>query len=103
MYAPIDTNTIAADPSGSWATQTLTSLNGVGLRFRGMRNATAAFHAYETSPECFFVLLGTVIIDTTEGSVALTPGQFHRVEPGVTHRARVDGTATLLVLDALDA
>ena len=97
--ATLDTQQIKnAHPQG-WHAEKLTSIAGVKLKFRVMRNTTAQFHTHNDSPECFFVISGSVIVDTDQGSVTLNPGQFFRVEPGVSHRSRVEGEATLLVLD----
>ncbi len=68
-----------------------------------MRDIAKDFHVHEQSPECFFVLSGLVHIDTEEGNVSLSPGQFFQVRPGLKHRVRVKGEATLLVFDALAA
>lgn len=99
--APLDTRNLGA--SESWFSEVLASVAGANLRYRVMRDTAKAFHVHEQSPECFFVLSGLVHIDTEDGSVCLSPGQFFQVRPGLRHRARVDGEATLLVFDALAA
>jgi len=96
---PIDTGTIARDHAGSWHAQKLATIEGVNLKFRVMRDTAAGFHVHDDSPECFFVVSGTVVIDTEQGSVTLGAGHFFQVAPGVSHRARVAGEATLLVMD----
>jgi mannose-6-phosphate isomerase-like protein (cupin superfamily) len=99
MPAALDTHTL--DTSAPWFTQVLASVAGAKLRYRVMRNTAAAFHVHEQSPECFFVLSGLLHIDTDEGTVSLSAGQFCEVRAGLRHRARAEGEATLLVLDAL--
>ena len=99
--AAFDTNEIARTHLESWFAQTLASHNGVNLKFRVMRGTAADFHVHPNSPECFFVLSGTVHIDTKSNSVSLSPGHFFEVRAGVKHRSRVDGEATLLVFDGL--
>jgi mannose-6-phosphate isomerase-like protein (cupin superfamily) len=101
MDQSIDTEKIAARTNESWSSFTLTTINDVSLRFRVMQDTEAKFHTHSTSPECFFVVSGQVVIDTEGSSAPLGPGQFFRVEPGTSHRARVVGRATLLVLDHL--
>lgn len=101
MTRPIDTTTIGAQVTDSWFSKTLTTINDVNLRFRVMEDAEASFHVHPSSPECFFVVSGQVTIDTEGACETLGPGQFFRVEPGLSHRARVRGRATLLVLDQL--
>jgi mannose-6-phosphate isomerase-like protein (cupin superfamily) len=100
--AIVDTSEIARAHPESWFAQTLASHKGVNLKFRVMRGTMADFHVHEGCPECFFVLSGTVCIDTESGSVTLGPGQFFEVPAGLRHRSRVDGEATVLVLDALE-
>ena len=99
MNPLIDTTEIAAKATEAWHSETLATVNGVNLRFRVMRDTQAQLHTHEDSPECFFVLTGQITIDTTAGSQTVGPGQFFRVEAGVSHRARVTGQAQLLVLD----
>lgn len=79
----------------------MASHNGVNLKFRVMRGTTADFHVHPNSPECFFVLSGTVNIDIESDSVTLSAGQFFEVPAGKSHRSRVEGEATLLVFDGL--
>lgn len=97
----IDTNEIPLEHPESWFAQTLTSHNGVNLKFRVMRGTTADFHVHTNSPECFFVLSGSIHIDMESGSIGLSPGQFFEVPAGIKHRSRVDGEATVLVFDGL--
>lgn len=99
MPAAFDTNLLGA--AGSWFTQVLASVGGANLRYRVMRDTAAAFHVHEQSSECFFVLSGLLHIDTDDGTVSLSAGQFCEVKAGLRHRARVEGEATLLVFDAL--
>jgi mannose-6-phosphate isomerase-like protein (cupin superfamily) len=101
MDQPIDTEKLAAKADDAWSSSTLTTINDVSLRFRVMQDTEAKFHTHSTSPECFFVVSGQVTIDTENSSATLGPGQFLRVEPGTSHRAKVVGRATLLVLDQL--
>ena len=100
MSSPIDTNAIKNANLGSWHAELLASHNGVNLKYRVMRDTSANFHVHHEWPECFFVISGHVTIDTENASHTLGPGQFFRVEQGVSHRARVEGEATLLVFDA---
>lgn len=99
--AAIDTNEIPKERPEPWFAQTLVSHNGVNLKFRVMRGTTADFHVHPDSPECFFVLTGTVHTDTDSGSIALSAGKFFEVPAGLRHRSRVDGEATVLVFDGL--
>lgn len=97
----LDTNEIKVAHPQPWSAQTLTSIDGVNLRYRVMRDTVASFHVHDDSPECFLVLSGEVVLDTEAGPVTLTPGMFYRVEPGMSHRSRVVGEACLLVMDKM--
>lgn len=103
MNTVIDTNLIRTGRHEAWFAQCLAACNGVSLKFRVMRGTTAEFHVHEQSLECFFVLSGCVHIDTEFGSLTLTPGQFFEVPAGVRHRSRVEGEATILVFDSINA
>jgi mannose-6-phosphate isomerase-like protein (cupin superfamily) len=103
MKPHIDTNLIRAAHSGTWHAETLATIDGVNLKFRVMRNSIAQFHKHEDTPECFFVLSGQIQLDTETGSVTLGPGQFYQVDPGVSHRSKVEGEATVIVFDRIAA
>ena len=103
MKYPVDTQTIKAAHLASWYAEELVEMSGVHLRFRVMRDTSAEFHRHVEGPECFFVLSGTVQLDTEHGSFTLLPGQFFKVDTSVSHRTRVKGEATLLVVDQLES
>ena len=101
MSELIDTRAITSSHNESWYAEELAEMSGVHLRFRVMRDTSAEFHRHVEGPECFFVLSGEVQLDTEHGSVTLQPGQFFKVAKSVSHRTRVRGEATLLVVDQL--
>ena len=103
MSKLIDTQGINASHKESWYAEELAEMSGVHLRFRVMRDTSAEFHRHVEGPECFFVLSGEVQLDTEHGSVTLLPGQFFKVGTSVSHRTRVKGEATLLVVDQLES
>ena len=97
--APIVLQTLGAGSDTNWFSHTLISQAGANLRYRAMRDTSAAFHQH-AGQECFVVLSGTVHVDIEGGdTVVVATGQFFAVPAGVRHRAHVDGTATLLVFD----
>jgi len=100
----IDTRTLIparVHPDAIWVSQRLVSVAGAHLRYCVMRDTACPFHVHAESPECFFVLSGTRHVDTAAGTVAVQPGQLCEVPPGLEPRVRVEGEATLLVLDGL--
>lgn len=101
MNEPIDTHAISVDHKEAWYAHELAEISGVHLRFRVMRDTSAEFHRHVEGPECFFVLSGTVQLDTEHGCVTLQPGQFFKVDTSVSHRTQVKGEATLLVVDQI--
>jgi mannose-6-phosphate isomerase-like protein (cupin superfamily) len=101
LLTAVDTRRLPLDHQEPWFAQTLASHRGVNLKFRVMRDTVADFHVHPSSPECFFVLSGKVTVDTDSNSITLNPGQFLEVPAGVRHRSRVEGEATVLVLDEL--
>lgn len=97
--SPIVLQTLNAASNTRWFSHTLISQGGANLRYRAMRDTCAPFHEH-AGHECFVVLSGTVNFDIEGGdTVAVAAGQFFAVPPGVRHRARVEGEATLLVFD----
>lgn len=102
MTLPIDTNQIPLSHTENWYAQTLATIGGVNLRFRVMRDSAAKFHCHLETPECFFVLTGTVQIETETDSIVLTPGHFYEIKAGISHRAKVEGQATLIVFDQIE-
>lgn len=103
MRELIDTLVIKAAHEESWYAEELVEISGVHLRFRVMRDTSADFHRHIEGPECFFVVSGEVQLDTEHGSVTLLPGQFFKVGTSISHRTRVKGEATLLVVDQLES
>lgn len=97
--SPIVLQALSAGNDTRWFSHTLISQGGAHLRYRAMRDTCAAFHEH-AGHECFVVLSGTVNFDIEDGdTVEVAAGQYFAVPPGVRHRARVEGEATLLVFD----
>jgi mannose-6-phosphate isomerase-like protein (cupin superfamily) len=85
----------------AWKSFDVATVNGNAVRCRVMQDVTAPWHVHDASDELFFVLTGTVHLDTEQCTRALAPGQLFVVPAGTRHRARVAGRATLLVVDAI--
>lgn|GEM_PF-2785408 len=87
----------------SWSSVNVAKVNGNAVRFRTMKDTTAPWHVHADSDELFFVLTGSVVIETDEGVHQLKEQELFVVPAGVKHRSRVEGLATLLVIANVDA
>jgi mannose-6-phosphate isomerase-like protein (cupin superfamily) len=87
----------------AWKSLDLANVNGNAVRLRVMQGTTANWHVHETSDELFYVISGTVYMDTEHGTNLIEAGQLFVVPAGTQHRSRVEGRATLLVIDRMDA
>ena len=85
--------------TNSWMSFDVATVNGNAVRFRVMENKTANWHVHERSDELFYVLSGAVFMDTEDGTRRIDAGELFVVPAGTRHRARVEGRATLLVVD----
>ena len=83
----------------AWRSFNVATVNGNRVRFRVMENTTANWHVHENSDELFYVVSGTVLMDTERGVGEIKSRQLLVIPAGTRHRARVEGRATLLVID----
>ena len=94
-----DLDSLQIGVTDAWRSFNVATVNGNRVRFRVMENTTANWHVHENSDELFYVVSGTVLMDTERG-VGEIQSRQHLVIPAATrHRARVEGRATLLVID----
>jgi mannose-6-phosphate isomerase-like protein (cupin superfamily) len=82
-----------------WKSFDVATVNGNAVRFRVMENTTANWHVHEHCDELFYVVTGTVLMDTECGVREIQSKQLLVIPAGMRHRARVEGRATLLVVD----
>jgi mannose-6-phosphate isomerase-like protein (cupin superfamily) len=82
-----------------WKSFDVATVNENAVRFRVMENTTANWHVHEHSDELFYVVSGIVLMDTELGVRKIQSRQLFVVPAGTRHRARVEGRATLLVVD----
>ena len=68
-----------------------------------MEDITANWHTHTGSDELFYVMSGTFHMDTEHDTRAIRPGELFVVPAGTRHRGRVEGRATMLVIDGIDA
>jgi quercetin dioxygenase-like cupin family protein len=96
-----DLNGLLSGIPDAWKSFDLATVNGNAVRCRVMQDVTAPWHVHDGSDELFLVLSGTAYLDTELGTRKLAAGQLFVVPSGTRHRARVEGRATLLVIDAI--
>ena len=84
----------------AWKSIDVATVNGNTVRFRVMESVTANWHRHVHSDELFYVLSGTVHMDTEHGTREIRSGQLFVVPAGTVHRARVTDRATMLVIDS---
>jgi mannose-6-phosphate isomerase-like protein (cupin superfamily) len=94
-----DVVTLAEGVTDAWKSFDVTKFNGQNVRMRVMQDSTAPWHVHDDSDEAFFVLSGTFFLDTQDGTLRIDAGQLGVARAGVRHRGRVEGRATLLVID----
>jgi mannose-6-phosphate isomerase-like protein (cupin superfamily) len=99
----VDLQSPQRDVTEAWKSLDLASVNGNAVRLRVMQGTTANWHVHETSDELFYVISGTFYMDTEHGTKLIEAGQLFVVPAGTRHRGRVEGRATLLVIDSIDA
>jgi mannose-6-phosphate isomerase-like protein (cupin superfamily) len=88
---PRDLDTLQIGVADAWKSFDVATVNRNTARFRVMENTTANWHVHERSDELFYVVPGTVLIDTEHGAHEVQSGQLFVVPAGTQHRARVEG------------
>jgi mannose-6-phosphate isomerase-like protein (cupin superfamily) len=87
----------------NWQSANVGSVNGNTVRVRTMKDMAAPWHAHPDGDELFYVLRGTVFIDTDTETHKLNEQDMLVVPSGVRHRARAEGEVMLLVVDNFEA
>jgi quercetin dioxygenase-like cupin family protein len=98
-----DVLALADGVTDAWKSFEVAKVNGQNVRMRVMQDWTAQWHQHDDSDEAFFVLSGTFFLDTDQGTQRIDAGQFGVARAGIRHRGRVEGRATLLVIDGFAA
>lgn len=86
--------------SPSWASEQIGDFNGNQVNVRFMCKKITKWHVHPETDEMFFVLSGSVMIETEDTSFQLSQNDFFIVKSGVKHRARVDDSAILMNLSS---
>jgi len=102
MQPPCDLLSLHHGVTAAWKTFDVASVNGNAVRCRIMQDMAADWHVHERSDELFYVMSGTVCLDTEHETHELQAGRLFVVPAGTRHRARVTGRAALLVIDRID-
>jgi mannose-6-phosphate isomerase-like protein (cupin superfamily) len=97
----IDLDRLLPDVTDAWKSFDLGVVNANTVRLRVMNDMTANWHVHERSDELFYVLSGSVHMDTDRGAHTIRAGQLFIVPAGLRHRARVDERATMLIIDKI--
>ena len=87
----------------SWKSLNIGQFNGSSVRLRVMADVTANWHSHDNSDELFYVISGEVHIDSEAGTQLLSANEICIVPAKIRHRARVEGRATLLVIDGIQS
>ena len=101
QYAPletIDVNEIVANCRDQWFNQTLIQVNGSVVRV-GIVEGEFHWHKHDDDDELFFVLSGTLFVDTESRTFELGPNQGVTVPKGVLHRTRAPQKVVMLMVE----
>ena len=101
MQSPCDLASLHDGVTAVWRSLDVATVNGNAVRCRVMQDVAADWHVHADSDELFYVMSGTVCLDTEHATHALGAGQLFVVSAGTRHRARVTGRAMLLVIDRI--
>jgi mannose-6-phosphate isomerase-like protein (cupin superfamily) len=101
MLAPYDLEIFQHDEPIAWKSIEVATVNGNAVRLRTMQDMTANWHVHDGSDELFYVISGTVHMDTEQGVHEIPAGHLFVVRAGTRHRARVEGRASMLVVDCI--
>jgi mannose-6-phosphate isomerase-like protein (cupin superfamily) len=101
--APLDPLQISREVKQAYHNRRITAVNDHEVRMSVMTHEFP-WHHHPESDESFYCLDGELIIEFTDGEVALNPGQFLTVPAGVRHRTRPGGKRSVnLTFEKRDA
>ncbi len=72
-----------SDPS--WASKQIGNFNGNQVNVRFMHQNISKWHVHPETDEMFFVLSGSVVIETEGAFIALSQNDFFIVNSGIRH------------------
>ncbi len=100
-YSPLEKISIAETISGQtdfWFNQTLCKVNGSILRI-GVFEGDFPMHKHDQDDEVFFVLEGSIIIESENGNFTLNQHEGICVPKGVMHRPIAPQKAVVLMVE----
>ena len=74
-------------------------LNDLILSVVNVENRTLDFHVHEESDELFYVIEGSFKLETDEGSITVSEGEFVIVPKGTRHRPVVKALTKFLMIE----
>ena len=103
----MDIDVISLNPKSisdgqNWFSENIARFNNNSVRLRAMESCEAPWHSHEETDELFLVIDGSIVMDTEQESVIVGKNQLFVIPRGIKHRSRVEGKATLLVIDSID-
>jgi len=94
----IDTPAIVRACTDRWFNQTLTKVNESCVRI-GIVQGEYHWHKHDNDEEFFFVIDGTLYVDTEKRTFELKPGQGVTMPKGVRHRTRAPERTVMLMVE----
>ena len=101
-FAPlelIDVKQLASACQQEWFNQTLCRVNDSVVRL-GVLQGEFHWHKHDNEDEFFYVVEGRFLIDLSDRSVELVPGQGFLVPHGVMHCTRAPERSVVLMIEA---
>jgi len=103
LPARVDPLRISRSIAEAYHNQRIAAVNDHEIRMSVM-TGSFPWHRHPDSDESFFCIDGELIIEFSDGEVALQPGEFLTVPKGVRHRTRAGGSRSVnLTFEQLDS
>lgn len=96
---PVDLKRTAESVEKLYVYEKVGRLNGNVLSVVNVENRTLDFHVHENSDELFYVIEGRFELETDEGLIPVSEGQFIIVPKGTRHRPVVKKLSRFLMIE----
>lgn len=97
----VDVPEIVKSCTDEWFNQTLTKVNGSVVRL-GILHGEYHWHKHEQDDEFFFVLEGTLFVDTEDKAFELKKHEGVTISKNVMHRTRCPEKAVILMVETAE-